>query len=110
MKNIKFCFLIFILPKNIMPRFNDKGIIFMVFNKAVLVYQVKKLLMEGILALFLHIILYKSGFLLTRRIIEACRTSRALGYTRSVVLFSRRSEFAAKKTLSFLFRCVLSEK
>jgi len=51
---------------------------------------------------FLHIILNKSSFVVIIRLIEACRTCRALDYTRSVVLFKKQSEFALKNNYIFL--------
>lgn len=81
---------------------------FRIVNKDVLVYEVKKLQMEETLAFFIFYMIFyiiKSGYVATRRKLEVWRASRALGYSRSVVLFPRQSEFAAPKCFLFIFCC-----
>lgn len=71
------------------------------------------LLVETALVLFVFFFgdfCNKSSYGITRRIIEAWRTSRALGYARSVVLFSTQWIWSPKTTSFFIFRCVFFRK
>jgi len=72
------------------------------------IYQVKKHLSETALVFFIFLgdFCIKSSYVVTRRITEAWRTSRALGHARSVVFVHDKVGFQPQNVLFFIFRCV----